>query len=264
MSPLAVVTGASSGLGRAIALELGRRGRSVVLLARDPARLEEARRATVEAGGSATIAAADVREPAALLRALDEACGDRPVGLVVHAAGILDLAPLDVLDEARVRLMLEVNVVGAVAVLRATLPRLEASAGRLVLVSSISGRLALPGGFTGYAASKWAVRGWAETARPELASRGIGLTIAYPSILDTAMLTELKGPDAPPVYRAFPWHPANRAARRILDDAAAGRRESYLTAGDRASAWAAAAVPRLFHAGLGLVIRLKGGTGGPT
>lgn len=260
MSGLAVVTGASSGLGRAMAVELARQGRRVVLLARDARRLDETRAAVEAAGGSAALAIADVRDAAALRSALDAACGPSPVGLLVHAAGILHLDPIDALDEDRVRAMLDVNVVGAVAVVRALLPRLEAARGRVVIVSSIAGRLLLPGGFTGYGASKWGLRGWAEIARPELAARGIGLTVAHPSILDTAMVTELRDPSAPAVYRAFPWHPADRAARRILADAARGRRDSYLTLGDRLGAWAAAAFPRLFHAGFGWVLRMKAGS----
>ena len=259
MTGLALVTGASSGLGRAMALELARRGYRVVLLARDAARLDETRLAAEALGGRAVSVSADVRDPRALRDALETACGDAPLRIVVHAAGMLRLGSLSGLDEDAVREMLDVNVVGAVAVVRAALPRLRAAGGHVVLIASIAGRMALPGGFTGYGASKWALRGWAEIARPELEALGVGLTVAYPSILDTSMVSAQRGPDAPSVYRAFPWHSPAQAATRILDDASLGRPESFVTPSDRLAAWAAGAMPRIFHAGLRVVLRARGG-----
>ncbi len=253
-----LVVGASSGLGRAIAIELGRRRRPVILLARDAARLDEARGAALAAGApSASVAIADVRDGAALGAALAGACGATPLAAVVHAAGVLKLGAVDALDAADLRLMLDVNVAGAASVVRACLPRWRREGGHLAIVSSIAGRLALPGGFAAYGASKWALRGWAEIARPELAARGIHLTVAYPSILDTEMVAAQRGADAPAVYRAFPWHSPERAARRLLDDMDAGRRESFVSASDRLAAWAAGAFPVLFDAGLRATLRLR-------
>ena len=253
----ALVTGASSGLGRAIALELARRGRPVILLARDAGRLRETAAAIEALGGSAAVAPADVRDAVALRDVLHDSCGPFGVSLLVHAAGILRLGPLDELSEADLREMLDVNVVGAAAVVRAVLPRLQESRGRVVLIASIAGRMALPDGFTGYGASKWALRGWAETARPELAARGVGLTVAYPSIVDTSMVSDQHGTDAPAVYRAFPWHAPDVAARRIVDDAELGRNESFVTVSDRLAAWAAGAMPGIFQAGLRTVLRFR-------
>lgn len=253
----ALVTGASSGLGRAIALELARRGRPVILLARHEQRLRETASAIEALGGSAVVAAADVRDARALEAALTDSCGPRPVSLLVHAAGILKLGPLDVLSESDLREMLDVNVVGAAAVVRAALPRLRETRGHVVLVASIAARMALPDGFTGYGASKWALRGWAEIARPELQAQGVGLTVAYPSIVDTAMVADQHGDGAPAVYRAFPWHPPDLAARRILDDAELDRKESFVTFSDRLAAWAAGAMPSIFQAGLRTVLRAR-------
>jgi NADP-dependent 3-hydroxy acid dehydrogenase YdfG len=256
---LTLVTGASSGLGRAVALEAARRGREVVLVARDGIRLEQARRAIEEAGGRGIVAAADVRDAAATRAALDAACGARAIDLLVHAAGVLELGPIDALDETALRAMLDVNVVGAAITIRSALPRLQSAHGHVVVVSSIAGRLALPGGFTGYGASKWAVRGWAEIARDELSARGIGLTVAYPSILDTPMVRDQHRDDAPAVYRRFAWHSADRAASRILDDAENGRRESFVTTGDRVAAWAAGAAPGLVRVALRALLRPHAG-----
>jgi NAD(P)-dependent dehydrogenase (short-subunit alcohol dehydrogenase family) len=198
-----------------------------------------------------------VADDAALAAALESALGTAPVGLLVHAAGVLELAPLDRLGTEALRRMLEVNVVGTANVVRTLLPRLSATRGHVALVASVAGLFPLPGGFTGYGASKYAVRGWAEIARPELLARGVTLTVAYPSILDTPMVRAL-GPDAPPVYRAFPWHPPERAAARLVDDALTGRLESYAAPTDRLAGWLAGAFPHLFARGLAALVRLRG------
>lgn len=249
MSRRALVTGASSGLGHAVAVELGRRGFEVALLARNEQRLEATAADVREAGGGAIVVSSDVTDEARLLRDLDAALGRHgALDVVVHAAGVLDLAPIEELDAERVARLLRVNVGGTVACTRACLDPLARSRGALVLVCSVAGLFPLPGGFAGYAASKFGVRGWAEVARPELAARGVSLTVAYPSILDTPMVSTLD--DRPPVYRAFPWHDCERAARRLVADALRGRRESYVSASDRAAAWASGAFPHAFAAGL--------------
>ena len=261
--PAGLVTGASSGLGRALALELAATGREVALLARDGARLATVAAEIRTRGGQATCIEADVRDEAGLRDAIDKSLGDKPIDRVVHAAGVLALGPIDTLSSDDFRRCLEINVLGSAHVVRATLPRLERTHGRIALIASIAGSLALPGGFAAYSASKWGVRGLAEVLRPELASRGIHVLCACPSILDTPMLGGL-GPDAPAVYRVFPWHSPESAARRILADLERGRRESYMTAADRLAAWASGTAPGLFTAGLHAWIRFRDrGPGGP-
>lgn len=261
-SPAALVTGASSGLGRAISLALAADGRCIVLLARDRGRLEQVGREVADAGGEAVVAAADVTDGPALTRVLRSTLASRRLDLVVHAAGVLSLRGVAELTDGDFERCFRVNVLGTSHVVQACLPLLEITRGRVVLVSSVAGLFPLPGGFGAYGASKWAVRGYGETVRAELAARGVGLTMAYPSILDTPMVREL-GPEAPAVYRAFPWHDPDRAARALLRDAARSRRESYVTLGDRLAAWTAGAAPRLFRAGLHAVVSWRGGTTAP-
>jgi NAD(P)-dependent dehydrogenase (short-subunit alcohol dehydrogenase family) len=261
MQPAGLVTGASSGLGRALALELAQSGRHVALLARDGARLAEVAREIQARGGQATCIEADVRDEAGLRRALDDRLGDMPVDRVVHAAGVLALGPMDTLSSDDFRRCLEVNVLGSAHVVRAMLARLERTHGRIALIASIAGALALPGGFSAYSASKWGVRGLAACLRPELAARGVHVLCACPSILDTPMLAHL-GSDAPAVYRVFPWHSPENAARRILADLERGRRESFTTLADRLAAWGAGAAPGVFTTGLHAWIRFRDRTSG--
>jgi len=254
---LALVTGASSGLGRALALELARRDHEVVLLARDASRLASTRDAITSTGRRANMVIADVLDDAALREGLERSVGDRPLSLVVHAAGILELGPIAELDAAALRRMFDVNVVGTANVVRAALPRLAATRGHVALISSVAGLFALPGGFTGYGASKWAVRGWGETARPELLEHGVSLTMCYPSILDTPMVDTL-GKEPPDVYRAFPWHPPERAARVLVDAILRRRREAYVAPIDRLGAFLSRHFPFAFAAGMRALVRTRG------
>lgn len=262
MRSAGLVTGASSGLGHALALQLAATGREVALLARDASRLATIAAAIRARGGQATCVEADVRDEAGLHDALDRALGDRPIDRVVHAAGVLALGSIDTLSSDDFRRCLEINLLGSAHVVRATLPRLERARGRIALIASIAGTMALPGGFSAYSASKWGVRGLAQCLRPELAARGVHVLCACPSILDTPMLADL-GTDAPAVYRVFPWHAPESAARRILADLERGRRESYMSAADRLASWGAGAAPGLFTAGLHAWIRFRDrGSGG--
>jgi NAD(P)-dependent dehydrogenase (short-subunit alcohol dehydrogenase family) len=261
-SRLALVTGASSGLGRALALEFAAGGRDVILLARDGARLAEVAREVEALGARAIVALADVRDESALRDALLPALGGRsakgvPLDRVVHAAGVLALGGVGDLRSDDFRRCLEVNVLGSAHVARVTLPHLERSGGSLAFVSSIAGVMALPGGFTAYSASKWGVRGFADVLRPEAAALGVHVMTARPSLLATPMLAPL-GQEAPAVYRAFTWHSPEKAARRIVLDLERRRRESYLSLTERLGAWCADAFPAMFTAGLHAFIAWKG------
>lgn len=252
--PQALVTGASSGLGRILARKLGERGRSVLLLARDEARLQEAAREVEAAGGSAETLSVDVADGAAVAAAIS----GRPIDLVLHAAGLLELGPVEELGSDRVRKLLEVNVLGTTNVVTAALPALRERRGRIGLLSSIVAVIPVPGGFSGYAASKWALRGWCETVRPELATQGVSLTVSYPATIDTPMVEGLRE-SGPPVYEAFAWHDPEKVADRLLRDTLARRPESWAGLVDRCAAFGYRMMPRSFGAAFRLVTRLKAG-----
>lgn len=181
-----VVTGASSGIGRATALALARRGFVTVATVRradDGAALAAAAGATgvgalVEPAELDVVDPVAVRDFAARVREVLRRRGGRLVGLV-NNAGIVAAGPIEEVSLARLRQALEVNVVGAVAVTQALLPLLRAGRGRVVNVSSVSGRVVSP--FLGpYAASKFALEAVSDALRLELRPWGIATVVVEP------------------------------------------------------------------------------------
>jgi NAD(P)-dependent dehydrogenase (short-subunit alcohol dehydrogenase family) len=181
VSRTALVTGASSGIGLASAVRLVNAGWRVFGGVRSD---EDA--AALDAHGVEPLRL-DVTD-ADQIAAAAEAVGPELQGLVDNA-GIAVAAPLELVPLEELRRQLEVNVVGQVAVLQATLPALRRAGGRVVLVGSIGGRSALP--FLGpYAASKHALEAFADVLRVELAPWEISVSIVEPASVKTAIWTK--------------------------------------------------------------------------
>ena len=182
-----MVTGGSSGIGLAVAEQCAARGSRVSIVARDPGRLAAARERIVAAGCDSVVAeSADVTDPAAVRRAVvaaEAALGG--VDVCVTSAGYARPGLLPDLDDAAFRDQMEVDYFGTVHVLRAVVPGMvERRRGHLVLVSSTVATLGVVG-YSAYAPVKHAVRGLAETLRPELAPAGIVVSCSYPPDTDT-------------------------------------------------------------------------------
>lgn len=186
-----VVTGASSGIGRAAALALARRGFAVIATVRradDGAALAAAAGAIgvgalVEPAELDVADSAAVRDFAAVVGEALRRRGGRLVGLV-NNAGVVAAGPIEEVSLTRLRQALEVNVVGAIAVTQALLPLLRAGRGRIVNVSSVSGRMVSP--FLGpYAASKFALEAVSDALRLELRPWGIATVVVEPGPVAT-------------------------------------------------------------------------------
>jgi NAD(P)-dependent dehydrogenase (short-subunit alcohol dehydrogenase family) len=174
-----LVTGASTGIGRATALELARRGATVIAGVRDPAAGE----ALVEAsGGRVRALRLDVTD-AAEVRALADLA---PGGLhgLVNNAGIAVTGPLEYMPVAELREQLEVNVIGQLAVTQACLESLRRARGRIVNVSSIGGRIAFPL-YGPYCASKFALEALSDSLRRELRGSGVRVCVIEPGAVAT-------------------------------------------------------------------------------
>jgi NADP-dependent 3-hydroxy acid dehydrogenase YdfG len=177
----ALVTGASSGIGRAAAVALAAEGADVALVARREGRLETAASDVADAGGEALVAAADVTDPEAVADAVEETV-DAFGGLdvVVAAAGVLERATrIDDLSLDDYRRQRAVNVDGVFYTVRASLPHLRRSSGTVVLVGSDAGKHADPSLQT-YGATKWWVRGFAKNLEAREGDSGVGVALVNP------------------------------------------------------------------------------------
>jgi NADP-dependent 3-hydroxy acid dehydrogenase YdfG len=204
-----LVTGASSGIGRALAVEYARRGAKVAVSARRGPELEALCRLIGQTGGKAVPLVCDVSDPAAAAETVLRA--DRELGsldMVIANAGIGRTRRSTRLEPADVTSVVDVNVRGALVTLTAAIPiMLTQKHGQLVGISSLAGRRALPGAGA-YSASKAALSSFLETLRIDLKPLGIGVTDVQPGFVDTAIAAGAKHP------RPLQWS-SEKAARTI-------------------------------------------------
>ena len=216
-----LVTGASSGIGRAIACELASRGRRIFLTGRDSIRLQEvAAECGRRSGSERTIphAAFDLMEPTSselLIRQAEAETG--PLGLFVHAAGIGFFGPPEVHDEDVLKHLLEINFFAATRLTRALLPRFrERGRGHLVYILSVAAKRPFPG-TSGYTASKFALRGYAEAIRQDLRGVGVAITCAHPVATRTAFWERAGYDNWEATHTRTRIYDADDIARRLVE-----------------------------------------------
>jgi NADP-dependent 3-hydroxy acid dehydrogenase YdfG len=162
---VAVITGASSGIGEATARTLAAHGHRVALLARRADRLEAV---AAELGDNAMAIAADVTDRASIVAAADRVHDEMGgADILINNAGVMLLAPFSSDQQAEIRRMVEVNLLGAMTTTEVFLDQLRDGGGDLVNLSSVAGRTARAGNAV-YAATKWGINGWSEALRQEL------------------------------------------------------------------------------------------------
>jgi short-subunit dehydrogenase len=204
MHPLAqsriVLTGASEGIGRALALQLAAHGARLVLAARDVARLEAVAAECRAAGGVAVAVPTDVADPAAcrhlIERTLQEVGG---IDVLVHNAGITMWSRFDALTDLSVlERVMRVNYLSVAEITHHALPALRESRGLIVGVASIAGLTGVPER-TGYAASKHALIGFCDSLRIELAGSGVDVTVIAPDFVVSQIHKRAAGADGRPL-----------------------------------------------------------------
>jgi NAD(P)-dependent dehydrogenase (short-subunit alcohol dehydrogenase family) len=176
-----IVTGASSGLGAALAEAFAREGGRVTLVARRGDELEKVAQVCRDAGGDAAVVVGDVTQLEDCRRAVDEAVANHGgVDVLVANAGVSMWARFeDVADTDLFRQLIDVNYMGAVNCIHAALPHLKERRGAIAAVSSIQGKIPVPL-HTGYVASKHALQGFLDTLRGELKQSGVDVITALP------------------------------------------------------------------------------------
>lgn len=251
-----IITGAGSGIGRACALELARRGASVALVGRRRDRLDGVAAEIAALGGRALAVPADVTDHAGLQRAVNDAAGALG-GLhfaLANAGGGVNGA-LEKVSIDHWRRQLDLNVLGLVSTAQACLPHLRATGGRLGLVGSVMAYVHLPNSGP-YAASKAAVRAIGGCLRLELRGSGVSCTTLHPGFVESEIgqvdndgVYDPTRPDPRP--QGLMWT-GDRAARAMLD-AMHDRRGDYVFTGHgKLAALFGRAAPALSEAVVGL------------
>jgi NAD(P)-dependent dehydrogenase (short-subunit alcohol dehydrogenase family) len=203
-----LISGSSTGIGRASAMRVDRAGFRVFAGVRNRGDAE-----SLEAEGSQRLEPVilDVTDEVTIeaTRArIDEVTGGRLAGLV-NNAGVAMGGPLEALDLEAVRRQLEVNVTGQIAVTRSMLPMIRAARGRVIFMSSIGGRAALPY-LSPYAASKHAIEAIGDSLRREMMPFGVQVSIVEPGAVATPI-----------------WDKGGREAAELRDRATAEQTEAY-------------------------------------
>jgi short-subunit dehydrogenase len=245
-----VITGASDGIGAELARQLAVQRPRLVLAARRVAELDEIADACRAAGAACLTVRTDVSVQADCV-ALIEAAVARfgRIDVLVANAGVSGHARLDeVTDLAWYENMMRINLFGTLWCCHAALPALKASRGLIVGVSSLAGKIGVPGR-TAYSASKFAQAGFLEALRSELAPDGVDVTIVYPGIVATRIRYHGFGADGAPAGRSGlderGMMPVETCARQMIEAMAARRRELVMTAKGKLGLWLKLIAPGL-------------------
>ena len=188
---VAIVTGASSGIGRATAIHLAKLGWTVVLVARRPKELADLKAQIRDAGGLAITVAADLTKAKDVTRVVAdaEAIGGR-IDALLNIAGVGGMASIMTPDDS-VQLMIDTNLLAPIRLMREVIPiMLRQHSGAIVNVGSVKGEIAI-GGI--YSATKFALRGLTDSVRREVAGSGIHVSLVEPGYIATEMTAMRSG-----------------------------------------------------------------------
>ncbi|HEX4756083.1 MAG TPA: SDR family NAD(P)-dependent oxidoreductase [Candidatus Dormibacteraeota bacterium] len=199
---VALVTGASSGIGEATAVALAEHGAGVVLVARRRERLDALAARIGAAGGTTLVLDTDVTVEAkardAVTRTVDEL---GRLDILVNNAGVMLLGRVEGADVSQWRQMLDINVAALMTLTHAALPHLLTAAERqprkladIVNISSVAGRVARQGS-AAYNASKWAVNAFSEALRQEVTARHVRVGLVEPGAVDTELASHNTDPE---------------------------------------------------------------------
>jgi len=219
-----IITGGSSGIGKATAKLLAQQGANLSLIARDLDKLQLAQQEItsllIDANQKILIFSADVSKSAEITTVIDQAIANLGLPkLLITSAGIAHPGyfaeiPLEVFEQT-----MAINYFGTLYALRAVLPSMESQhTGNIVMISSGAGIIGIYG-YSAYCPSKFALRGLAESLRGELKQKGIGITIVYPPDTDTPQLAaenKIKPVETKKITSTAKIWPAEAIAQKII------------------------------------------------
>ena len=229
---VAVVTGASGGIGEATARELASRGASVVLASRAMDKLEALQREILASGGLALAVETDVSDRGSVEAMVGRAVGEfGSLDILVNNAGLGLSGRIAEVRAEDVRHVFEVNAIGPLNCIQAALPHMG-EGGRIINVSSVVGRRAIPK-VGAYCASKSALGALSDSLRVEVADKGVTVTSVYPGTTRTSFRENSRRTrDEKRGWRPKGVTP-DKVAQKIADAAERGPRDVYVTLPDR-------------------------------
>ncbi len=242
----AIVTGASSGIGHALALELARAGARLVVSARRADRLAHLAQAITAHGGEVRSVVGDVTEPATREQIVDTAhSAYGGLDVLVNNAGMGAFGRFEQADAQRLRRVMEVNFFALAEMTRLALPLLKQGNQPLIVnISSVLGHRALPQCLE-YCASKFAVQGLSESLRVELRPLGIDVLVVCPGTTQTEFFTQSLDAENKPDWPQHFAVTAEYVARKTVQAMQAGRREIMPFAWGKLMVWINRLAPAL-------------------
>lgn len=233
-----IVTGASAGIGRSLALQLAGQGAKVVIAARRAERLEQVAAACRQLGGETLVIPADVSDESQCKALIEKTAATfGRLDMLINNAGMAASALLDEFPDLHLfKQTLDINFYGAVYCTYYALPYLKQSKGRIVTISSLGGKSAIPYN-TPYCASKYALHGFFDSLRMELAAHGVSCTVICPWWVVTEFHEAQLDKDGLPrgergrAYYSNKTMTADQCARITLDAARRRKREVLMGPG---------------------------------
>jgi short-subunit dehydrogenase len=245
-----IITGASSGIGRELALQLAAQGAWLALAARTTSRLEDVADLCIQRGGRAVAITIDMTDPAQCQRLIQRTVHEyNRVDTLINNAGITmwarfeDLQSLDPMEN-----VMRVNYFGSLYSTYAALPYLKQSRGRIVAISSLAGKSGIPTR-SGYSASKHAMTGFFDSLRIELAPSGVSVTVIFPDFVATETRLRAFGADGKPLGKSPVQEEkvmtAEECARLIIKAAIKRKRQEIMGFRGNAGLWLRLIAPDL-------------------
>lgn len=249
-----VITGASKGIGKALAVKLAQSGANLVLAARNKSDLQIVAQKCLEIGSKAIIVPTDVTNPEAcqkLIKAGIEAFG--AIDYLINNAGITMWTRFDCVEDLSLfERIMQVNYLGSVYCTHHALPYLKKSGGLIVAVSSLTGKTGIPTR-SGYAASKHAVQGFFDSLRIELKNTGVDVLVISPGLVATDIRQHAVGAEGKAIATNLDNEnkkamPTDKCAELIIHAMKKRKRELVMTLKGKLGLWLKLLVPNLVDA----------------
>jgi short-subunit dehydrogenase len=245
-----IITGASAGIGRELSLMLAEQGAWLALAARNAEKLEEVAAQCRQRGGKAVVVPTDVTEQSRCRNLIERTVVEYSrIDVLINNAGISMWARFnEITDLSLIEQIMRVNYFGSVYCTHYALPFLKETQGRIVGISSLTGKTGVPTR-SGYAASKHAMAGFFDTLRIELAGYGVSVTMIYPGFVATEVRQRAFAKNGEPLrispVREDEVMTVETCARLIVQAAVQRKREVVMTLRGKLGMWLKLIAPGL-------------------